>query len=1685
MTGVPKGFEPRRRKELGAELLARARVALPGWVPSDDDQDFATALFEITARLESEVAERLDRIPEKVFRGFLHWLGVVGDAGRAARLPVVFTMASGVEPVLAQPPIQLQATPAQTDTSVPAEPVTFETEAALMVTPATLAHVIAADPVNDALYLPASAFSTLGPPSPKPDVWKSTSEFPSGTSQIQLEPLLGLEALPTLLHKPSNTQYRVSKADGPLVTIEPALKTAIAQGESFYDSSTFDPFAGVNEANRQEHVLYIGSESVLNVPANARITIGSLASLGTAADWSYWGKLGTDPAIGWQTLKPPDFASGQIVLNKPAGAVEITEIGGKQSRWLRAVSKSKPATGSSVSSLQLTVNCDPGVQQPGCPPGPNERSNVAVEAMANTTPLVLDIPFFPLGREPKLFDAFYLACPEAFSKKNALVQVCLESLDSTTASLVAAQIGNWPQQFKLFGVGHGQLHRLAPTIGAPQSIVRESSVRPPFSDTGIATAPGPPVPLNDVAKGSRLSTVSRFNEVFVAVTAGTAGWLWQQHLLPGQSRWIALGPIHDRTQSAVPPFDPQAPPQLVGLRDGADVRLIGLHKGVLFEARLKPDEQTPAVTWKAVDDGGAGDWARIVPLTPTDDRLRGPDLADGWLAIDDAGNVGVFKTNPSGESVLDSALAYASADQSVAPLALVAPNGSRTLIAAAGPDLVAWSVNNDQEIATLKNVNVTDTFDVFTDQSTVAIVFTSEPANAAKQLAVWFPFGDKNTDPAKAYSASVVLDRANGGPATSADRVVIPGTSGAVISIPFSLDGLTSAVLDATQVESALLIASSTLPAAADDFVESTLSGEDPVVRKLTADAVHSGPSQYWLRLTPAKLHKRFTDALVYRLEVQGEFSGKVKSTSQTKTVIEAQNGDERADEHSHVVVSAGSAPVRSVHEIDSFASGANPGDPWTITLKPPVKNVAVNDPVKYEYVSEGATGSIRPLLDVSAVTADIVAATREQGAYLNGFEPVPNAVMIAHPAAPQSATTLILEDEWTTRPPAAVNQTRLVRNAMFGAASIIEEGQTGNPTVSWEYWDGTAWWKIQGLNDGTGHLQQTGVVEFCVPENLEPTDVAGRTSHWIRARLIAGDYGKESVTIVSTVDPNDPKITRQTVERSLAGIAPPEFVSIDLRYSVCCPAWPDYILTKDANAVRDQTAANRAADAAVEVFVPLTETIRAAASGAESPGDSRRALYLGFDARLQGGPINVMFLVDEGEHDGAFPLEVDVLRERGFERVIASDGTRGLNESGILSFTLPTAPPAVALFGAESRYWLRLRPSGDFDDSRWAPKIRAAFLNGAWAIASETQDLERLGSSDGRPDQRVSLARPPVIKDTLVLRVKEPLSDEEVAELQRTDRSTVIFSLPTPTGADATWVRWRRVDNVSDGGKNERIYELDHVTGEIRFGNGINGKIPPIGFDSIVAVTYKRGGGEAGNRIAAWSQLNLITPIQGVETVIGVDDAAGGSGPQPPETVIRFAPHNLYMRDRALTLSDLESLALQFSPDVAQVRALPARAGARLIVAMRGRDPQPAGAVRRQLGRYLRSKTTPMLAAQGAMTIEGPAVVQVRITLDVAIDTLDSSGAVARDVEAAVRALLDPASGALDQSGWKLGEIPTDADIAAAIEDVAHLEEIHRVEVAEARTNARVPALRPHQLVTLAPEGVIVKMTTIEEGAA
>jgi hypothetical protein len=710
---------------------------------------------------------------------------------------------------------------------------------------------------------------------------------------------------------------------------------------------------------------------------------------------------------------------------------------------------------------------------------------------------------------------------------------------------------------------------------------------------------------------------------------------------------------------------------------------------------------------------------------------------------------------------------------------------------------------------------------------------------------------------------------------------------------------------------------------------------------------------------------------------------------------------------------------------------------------------------------------------------------------------------------APFAAQRLAFDGVWSALP---TGSTPFTLEALLSGWSSLIQDNSSNPTLAWEYWTGSGWWTLPLSAENTGNLKYSGQVSFTVPADIAATDVAGKTSHWVRARLVGGDYGKETVTVTSTTVGST---TTQTVDRNTTGIQPPHVLTMWVDYAFTTPQAPTYLVTFDSGSYRNQSAANAQSGAQVDLFTPLAATLAAlgqspsaaagtGAAGASgcgcgtsgataaatataqaSPTDtSGPALFLGLTQGLAGVPVNLLFLVDrEGDYGSIAPLEADAIVADRFAPIVAEDRTRGLGESGILSLDFPVAPASRELFGKDLT-WLRVGPAKS--GTTWAPSLRGVFLNAVWADSGETLTREPVGSSDGRPGLTAQLARPPVLQGSLELRVKEPLSDDERAALLSIDPQ---FVQSTVQDLPGDWVLWTQVRDPLDYDSASRVYSLDEDAGVITFGNGLNGMIPPIGRDVIVAFSYRRTDPGApgsddvpGNDVSARASLNLISPLAGVESVTAADHSAGGARPEDVDRVLRFSTARLRHRGRAVTARDFEDLALELSPNLVQARCDVRGSSLKLIAVKGGTDPLPTAAERRELLRALLECASEELAAANALTVAPPRIRELRVVLNLVVADLSDAGEVSVAVGKRLSGFFDAGKGGADHSGWPLGQSPEHDDIAFALLDVPKLEEVAAIELLEVLDHdaeaAWPSAVANDEIVRLAADPVRIVFT-------
>ncbi|MBK9749015.1 MAG: putative baseplate assembly protein [Chloroflexi bacterium] len=492
--------------------------------------------------------------------------------------------------------------------------------------------------------------------------------------------------------------------------------------------------------------------------------------------------------------------------------------------------------------------------------------------------------------------------------------------------------------------------------------------------------------------------------------------------------------------------------------------------------------------------------------------------------------------------------------------------------------------------------------------------------------------------------------------------------------------------------------------------------------------------------------------------------------------------------------------------------------------------------------------------------------------------------------------------------------------------------------------------------------------------------------------------------------------------------------VTFELRRGLDVTATPlTAVWVFDGSRFYDVTALNN--DLLGDTFPPL--------GGQPAPGNM---LYLGFDLPQQN--LNPPLTADKifpprislrvfmqqsitaGEPQSASevrnppPAPVTLVWEAyhaDFQRwlpLVVEDKTEAFQREDYIFLSAPPRPKAMNPPGITletSLYWIRCRLESGSYPSGSIPRIDFIRANVVEVESLATVTDELLGSSDGRPDQVFPLSRRPIQPDSLILEVRQ----------NEVDASPGAAVLLTQNAPDRDNSPWQRKGDFLGSKARDQHYTLNATTGEIRFGNGINGMVPPAGLE-IVARSYRYGGGTSSN-VGVNVITSLNSNVQGAAAlqVTNERSAVGGTDEESVEGKTSKAPGQLRSLGRAVSADDYEALARQIG-GVAKAVAVPlmnpnfpgiAAPGAVTVVIVpegeeecanrRSAPPKPSSNLIREVLRSLDSKRP--IATE--LYVKGPDYTEVCVTATVEVNPQAAFGAVRDSILKALceSPILDP----------------------------------------------------------------------------
>ena len=644
----------------------------------------------------------------------------------------------------------------------------------------------------------------------------------------------------------------------------------------------------------------------------------------------------------------------------------------------------------------------------------------------------------------------------------------------------------------------------------------------------------------------------------------------------------------------------------------------------------------------------------------------------------------------------------------------------------------------------------------------------------------------------------------------------------------------------------------------------------------------------------------------------------------------------------------------------------------------------------------------------------------------------------------------------------------------------------THRPTLQWEFLGAAGWTKFDSVLDPTAPLSHS--VEVVVKSaNLTLGSVNGEEGLWIRLRIHSGDYGKVAEYV--QVDPNDPSKGFKLREGT-DNLAPPLVTKLTLNYEA--DGLPEFLVAQNGFLLTDETIASQSG------FKPFVEVQRLTPS---IYADRAPSLYLGFDKVFPEEPMTLYFVVAPREANAELvaartrllsaqpSLRWEYFNGIAWVELSVLDRTMQFSQSGTVDVLIPADIERLAKFDLEEIYWIRavlvqpLKIGNPFgSDPLMTPRLEAIFINTVPAIQALTIGNEILGSGNGLPAQSFRLTQSPVLASPEIFVLEPELpSALERNEMEREQGSDAIQQRVNPvTKQTEMWIRWREVPDFNGSYPHSRHYTLSHGTGEIAFGNGILGLVPPFGIDNIVA-NYRVGAGSAGN-VAKGTIVQLRSPVPGVTSVTNRLDAEGGAELETAETARQRGPQTLRHRGRAVSRTDFEWLAREAAGTrLARVVCLPninrtfqrEPGWVTLVIVPQGTDRKlvPPVDLIQQIENSFRDRCFVGLGALNRVHVTGPDYIEVAVAVDAVVHDLRQAPQIKRQIVRELDRFLHPLTGGPNGEGWKLGRNVFASEIAGVVHSVRGVDYLHSLELIPSQAQHRIDFAPPFVCTCDLPE--------------
>ncbi len=316
-------------------------------------------------------------------------------------------------------------------------------------------------------------------------------------------------------------------------------------------------------------------------------------------------------------------------------------------------------------------------------------------------------------------------------------------------------------------------------------------------------------------------------------------------------------------------------------------------------------------------------------------------------------------------------------------------------------------------------------------------------------------------------------------------------------------------------------------------------------------------------------------------------------------------------------------------------------------------------------------------------------------------------------------------------------------------------------------------------------------------------------------------------------------------------------------------------------------------------------------------------ALYLGFDKKMEDGPVSILIRTREVEGYQEGKLTFSYSTRNGFSRLKLADYTNGLSHTGTIMFMPPTDMAKRTLEGQEA-YWIKI--TDEKSQLEGLPtqrpiifdiQVNAIEVDNVDTMAEETYYIDTFG-----PNMEFTLNAQNILSLELWVNETGLFSENEMRRMLIENPENARAEYSFLGEIEEFYVKWEEVDNFDRSMPGDRHYAVDRMNSRLLFGDGVHVQVPRNTKGAAFKVVMRRCNGEAAN-VGIGQIDGSLGGMMFVEQLYNPIQAYGGMNMESVEEALCRGTTVLNSRNRLVSVQDFEREALNFSRRINQAKVI------------------------------------------------------------------------------------------------------------------------------------------------------------------